>query len=198
MSCSKVHGMVATIRAAPFLTICLNSQTRLKEGQRELVNTLISLKSRCRLLGDSRGFNLAELLVFVAVIGIITAVSAPAFVSYWRSATLKAGAQELATVLNRARSVAISKNTTVCVNQTANRVQFLTGNCAGTVWTGPGTDGNGRFTLQNGINVTSNPQVVFNYLGAATTSGIYTVQNPIDNSTMSVTVALSGRVTIGP
>lgn len=154
--------------------------------------------SRRRSFGDSRGFNLAELLVVVAVIGIITTVSAPAFVSYWRAATLKAGAQEMATILNRARQVAISRNTTVCVNQTANRVQFLTGGCGGTVWTGPGTDGNGRFTLQNGVNVTTNPQVVFNYLGAATTSGAYTVQNPINNSTMSVTVALSGRVTIGP
>ncbi len=63
---------------------------------------------------------------------------------------------------------------------------------------GAGTDGNGWFTLQNGINVTTDPQVVFNYLGAATSSGTYTVRNPIDNSTMSVTVALSGRVTIGP
>lgn len=151
-----------------------------------------------RAIGDSRGFNLAELLVFVAVIGIITTVSAPAFVSYWRAATLKAGAQELATILNRARSVAISKNTTVCVNQTSNKVQFLTGGCGGTPWTGPGTDGSGRFTLQNGITVTTNPQVVFNYLGAASPSGTYTVRNPINNSTMSVTVALSGRVTIGP
>ncbi len=162
------------------------------------MSTVVYLKSRCRLLGDNRGFNVAELLVVVAVIGIITAVSAPAFVSYWRSATLKAGAQELATVLNRARQVAISKNSTVCVRQSANKVRFLTGGCSGPPWTGPGTDGNGWFTLQNGINVTTDPQVVFNYLGAATPSGSYTVQNPIDNSTMSVTVALSGRVTIGP
>lgn len=165
------------------------------------MSTVVYLKSRCRLLGDSRGFNLAELLVLVAVIGIITAVSAPAFVSYLRSATLKAGAQELATVLNRARSVAISKNTTVCVKQGSSRVQFVTGGsgCSGTVWTGPGTDASGYFTLQNSITVTSaTANVVFNYLGAATTSGTYTVQNPINNSTMSVTVALSGRVTIGP
>lgn len=154
-----------------------------------------------RSIGDSRGFNLAELLVFVAVIGIITAVSAPAFVSYWRAATLKAGAQELATILNRARSVAISKNTSVCVKLVANRVQFLTNapGCSGTVWTGPGTDGNGFFRLQNSITVsTTTANVIFNYLGAATTSGTYTVRNPINNSTMSVTVALSGRVTIGP
>src|SRR5881396_3107734 len=140
-----------------------------------------------RLWNDSRGFNLTELLVLVAVIGIITTVSAPAFVSYWRSATLKAGAQELATILNRGRSIAISQNTTLCVKQSVTKVQFLTGGCAGTVWTGPGTDGGGWFTLQNGITVTS-----------ATAAGSYTVQNPVNNAAMTVTVALSGRVTIGP
>src|SRR3989442_2022225 len=107
-----------------------------------------------RLWNDSRGFNLTELLVLVAVIGIITTVSAPAFVSYWRSATLKAGAQELATILNRGRSVAISQNTTVCVQQSVTKVQFLTGGCAGTVCTGPGTDGGGWCTLQNIFTLT--------------------------------------------
>src|SRR6266403_5543906 len=152
-----------------------------------------------RLWLDRRGLTLTELLVLVAVIGIITTVSVPAFVSYWRSATLKGGAQELATILNRGRSLAIAQNTTVCVSQSASRVQFLTGGCAGTVWTGPGTDGNGWFTLQNSITVTSaTANVIFNYLGAATTAGSYTVQNPVNNAAMTVTVALSGRVTIGP
>ncbi len=152
-----------------------------------------------RLWADSRGFSLAELLMVVAVIGILTTVSAPAFVSYWRSATLKAGAQELAAILNRARQVAISQNTTVCVNQTANRVQFVKGGCSGTVWTGPGSDGTGRFTLQNGVTVSSTTaNVIFNFMGAATTSGVYAVTNPINNASMHVTVALSGRVTIGP
>src|SRR5438309_11187423 len=152
-----------------------------------------------RLWNDSRGFNLTELLVLVAVIGIITTVSAPAFVSYWRSATLKAGAQELATILNRGRSIAIAQNTTVCVQQSVAKVQFLTGGCAGTVWTGPGTDGGGWFTLQNSITVSSaTANVIFNYLGAANVAATYTVQNPVNNATLSVNVALAGRVTIGP
>jgi len=135
----------------------------------------------------------------VAVIGIITTVSVPAFVSYWRSATLKGGAQELATILNRGRSLAIAQNTTVCVSQSASRVQFLTGGCAGTVWTGPGTDGNGWFNLQNTITVSSaTANVIFNYLGAASTAATYTVENPVNRATLSVNVALSGRVTIGP
>jgi len=148
---------------------------------------------------DRRGFTLTELLVLVAVIGIITTVSVPAFVSYWRSAALKGGAQELATILNRGRSLAIAQNTTVCVNQSASKVQFLTGGCAGTVWKGPGTDRNGWFALQNTITVsTTTANVVFNYLGAANTAATYTVRNPVDHATLSVNVALAGRVTIGP
>jgi len=150
-----------------------------------------------RLWLDSRGFNLTEILVVVAVIAIITTVGVPAFLSYWRAATLKGGAQELRTILNRARQVAVSKNKTVCVVQGANKVRFLTDSCTGTVWTGPGTDGDGWLTLQNGINVTSTTaNVVFNFMGAATTEGVYTVQNPMDNATQTVTVSLPGRITI--
>src|SRR5256885_8993559 len=103
------------------------------------------------------------------------------------------------TILNRGRSIAISQNTTLCVKQSVPKVQFLTGGCAGTVWTGPGTDGGGWFPLQNSIPVPSaTANVIFNYLGAAATAGSYTVQNPVNNAAMTVTVALSGRVTIGP
>ena len=148
---------------------------------------------------DVRGFSLLELLVLIAIIAVITAVSMPSFVTYWQAATLKAGAQELATILNRARSVAIAQNGSVCVSQVANRVRLLTGGCAGTVWTGPGTDGNGWFTLQNNVNVSgATGNVVFNYLGAAPAAGTYTVQNPVTNQTMSVMVARSGRITVGP
>src|SRR5437870_13801179 len=107
----------------------------------------ISRPTPCRLRLDCRGFTLTELLVLVAVIGIITTVSAPAFVSYWRSATLKGGAQELATILNRGRSLAIAQNMTLCVSQSASNVRFLAGGYPGCLWTGAGSAVNGRVTL---------------------------------------------------
>ncbi len=152
---------------------------------------------RHRLWLDGRGFTLAELLVLFAIVGILSTMSVGAFLTYWHAATVKGGAQELRTILNQARQLAIAQNTTVCVNQNGTSVQFLTGGCSGTVWTGPGTDGNGWFTLQNSVNVSSaTANVAFDYMGAGTTAGTYTVQNPVDNSTMTVTVALSGRITI--
>jgi len=155
-----------------------------------------------RIQADSSGFTAAELLVVIAIIGIIAAVGTPVCLSYLRASTLKGGAQELATILNRGRQLAISQNTTVCVSQGSNKVRFIRGGCSGagtTVWTGPGTDGNGWLTLQNGVNVSSaTANAVFDYMGAAATSGVYIVQNPTNNATLTVTVALSGRVTIGP
>lgn len=148
---------------------------------------------------SARGFSITELMVLIAVIGILMTVSAPAFISYWRSAALQGGAQELATLVNRGRQVAIANNTSVCVSQSGTQVRFLTGGCGGTVWTGAGTDANGWFTLQNGVQVSAaTANAVFNYLGAATTAATYTVTNPVSNASMHVTVALSGRVTVGP
>lgn len=136
------------------------------------------------------------------MIGILGTVTAPMLVSYWKAATLKAGAQELATLLNGARQLAIKDNTSVCVEQSGTRVRYhTTSSCSSTtnIWTGPGTDSSGWFTLANSVEVTATTaNVVFAYLGNATTAGAYTVRNPVDSSTLTVTVASSGRVTIGP
>jgi Tfp pilus assembly protein FimT len=147
------------------------------------------------------GFSVAELLVVVGVIGILFILGLPTFITYWRTATLKAGAEELATILNTARHIAIKDNQSVCVARettgSATRVRFLLSSCSGTAWTGPGTDDSGWIRLTNSVEVSAaTASVIFNYLGAASTGGTYTVRNPVDNRTMSVVVATSGRVTI--
>lgn len=148
----------------------------------------------------SAGFSLAEMLVTVGILGLAAIVALPSLLSYWRAATLTAGAQELQTVLNSARQLAIRQNTSVCVERSGPRVRFFTnGACAGGVWVGPGTDGSGWIGLANGVEITASPgaPVVFTYLGAATPAGTYTVRNPTNTAqTLTVTVAASGRVTI--
>ena len=144
------------------------------------------------------GFSLTELIVVIAIFGVVSLATIPNLVSFQRAAATRAGAQELANIVNRARWLAISNRTMVCLVTTSYRVQVKTGGCAGTNWTGAGTDSNGTFGLQNGMRVTTNPQVVFSPLGTATTTGSFTVQNTADNSTMTVTVAGSGRITTGP
>jgi Tfp pilus assembly protein FimT len=151
------------------------------------------------LYRNRSGFSLAELLIIVAMIGIVSVLATPAFISYSQAARLKGGAQELATILNQARQLAITRNTTTCVRNDGNKVRFRTGGCAGTIWIGSGSDGSGWFWLTEGIRVTgTTADVVFTHLGTASTAGTYTVQNPATNRTLRVIVALSGRITIGP
>lgn len=165
---------------------------------------------RCRLYRNQSGVTLAELFVVVFIIAIVALVGTPAFISYSQAARLKGGAQELATILNQARQVAITRNTTACVVRGQGTtphgfrtwLAFSLNGCAQPVWTGAGSDASGRFMLTEAVQVSAvtpaNTNVVFSHLGTANTAVTYTVLNPSDNRTMTVSVALSGRITIGP
>jgi prepilin-type N-terminal cleavage/methylation domain-containing protein len=144
------------------------------------------------------GFTAIELIVVVAVIGIVMAASAPFFLSFLRTSTLRAGAEEMTGVLNRARQLAIQDNTSMCVTRAGTQVQYRVGGCGGAVWTGPGTDSAGFIQLANNVTVASGPDVVFTYIGTATVAGTYTVASPQAEHTLSVIVAPSGRVSLGP
>lgn len=58
-----------------------------------------------------RGFSLAEMLVVVAIIGIMTLVLVPNFISMYNSSRFKAAARTLASSLRNARQQAIAGNT---------------------------------------------------------------------------------------
>jgi prepilin-type N-terminal cleavage/methylation domain-containing protein len=147
--------------------------------------------------GNSRGFGLVELLVVMVVIGILTVLATPTFLSYWRAAKVRAGAQELATAINLGRQLAISRNTTACVQLSGTNILVRIGGCGGTIWTGPGTDGSGAIRLQSGLQVSqiTLPPVVFTSLGAAS-PGTFKVTNPVDGGTRMVQVSASGRVSL--
>jgi Tfp pilus assembly protein FimT len=154
-------------------------------------------------MSAARAFSLAELLVVVGVLGLLTATSVPYFLTYWQSSRLRGGAEELATVVNDGRQIAIRNNSFVCVQRQSgtNRIRYRLGNaaCTGAVWTGPGTNSSGDIRLNDSLEVSNTTaDVVFNYLGAATTPGTYTVRNPSDGRTLFVIVATTGRVTICP
>ena len=140
---------------------------------------------------------MTELMAVVAVIGILAVLAMPMFLTYWRAATLRAGAEEVATILNEARQTAISSNNTVCVTRsTVTTLQYHVGACGNAAYVGTGTDTNGDIRLTTAVQITNDPQVTFTYLGAATPGGIYTVQNPVNAATQTVTVVTSGRITI--
>ena len=148
---------------------------------------------------DARGFTLAELLVVIGIIGIVSILAAPTLLSYYQSSTLQAGARELASAVSRGRQLAISRNTTVSVELSDTNITMRTAVCStGALYTGPETDGNGVIRLTNGMRVSfaGGTSVVFNNLGAATTANTFTVKNPVTNGTRTVVVSASGQVSV--
>jgi prepilin-type N-terminal cleavage/methylation domain-containing protein len=163
---------------------------------------LVSQRLR-RLLAGARGFTLTELVVVVAVLGVIMAVSVPALWTYFRSAALRGGAEEAVSVLNNARQLAIRLNTTVCVTTAGGVAQFHVGTCGAAAWTGPGTTAAGNIQLANNLTLSGTNNLCFNYLGAGTATpnpcvanGTLIVTNPVGGSTMNVVMATTGRIRI--
>jgi prepilin-type N-terminal cleavage/methylation domain-containing protein len=148
-------------------------------------------------VNGQRGFTLAELMVVVAVIGILAVVGTPLFLSYLQASQTRGAAQEVATLLHRARQMAIANNTSyrVEVDVAGNRLRFVR-TSDNTPWIGPGTDSQGYRRLENEARLmtpTANP--TFNPLGTAG-GGTIPVQNSPGTSTLSVVVSSSGRIRI--
>jgi prepilin-type N-terminal cleavage/methylation domain-containing protein len=144
------------------------------------------------------GYSMAELMVVVAIIGILVASSAPFFVSYYQSARVRAAAEDIAGYINQARQLAIRTNNNVCVQVTATSLQFRQGGCAGTLWVGAGTDALGNISIPQGISLATTANPVFSYLGAATPAATFTVTNTDTGLSLHVILSASGRLTIGP
>jgi len=148
---------------------------------------------------NARAFTLAEIMVVLTMFGVLATLVTPALWSYSRTATLQAAARGLATSINLGRQVAISRNTTVCVEVASpTNIRLRTGGCGGPIWTGPGTDGSGAIKISDSgaLHISATANVVFTSLGAASPAGTYTLTNPVNNETRTVVVAATGRVSV--
>jgi prepilin-type N-terminal cleavage/methylation domain-containing protein len=142
------------------------------------------------------GFSLAELVVALAVVGVLFVMTVPFFIRYYQTAAARADVQQVITLFNRARGLAIGQNDFVCVTMPTNTQMLLRlSTCAGTAWTGPGTDGAGKINLPKGFTIGPLSNVTFNYLGAAGAAITYTMTNSTTSKTSTISIALSGRVT---
>jgi prepilin-type N-terminal cleavage/methylation domain-containing protein len=148
--------------------------------------------------GAGRGFSLVEMLVVLSIAGLVIGVGAPMGMSYYHNAQNTAGAQHIRTLLNQARQIAIDQKTFVCVQApTPTHLSFVvSATCVGTPWLGSITDDTGKIALQPGFTVSGSANPVFDYLGRALPAATYTVANTTTGSTLTVSVATSGRITI--
>ncbi len=152
-------------------------------------------KAGSRSLGAA-GFSISELVIFMAVVGVLFAMSIPSFVTYYQAAALRTDVQQVITLFNQARELAIKQNDIVCVTMpTGSQMALRLDSCAGTVWTGPGTDSAGNMNLPQGFTIAPLAGVTFNYLGAAGAPTTYIMTNSTTSATSTISVSLSGRVT---
>jgi prepilin-type N-terminal cleavage/methylation domain-containing protein len=148
------------------------------------------------ITSNERGFGLTELVVVVAVLGILTIFAVPNLVSYYQASSLTAGAEQLAAVMNRGRHLAISRNTSVCVERNGTTVRLRTVSCAGTIWTGVGTDSAGTIQIANALTVGGAGSVTFTNTGAATSTVdiTFSLTDPKTSRARNVVVSPTGRV----
>jgi Tfp pilus assembly protein FimT len=158
-------------------------------------------------LGGQAGYSVGELAIVLAIVGLLSTLATPFFLSYFQASRVRVGAEEVAALLNQGRQLAIKENDTtgVCVHITSTAVQYYVGSsgaggtCASTgLWTGPGSDSGGHLPIADGITLTTSSDIGFTYLGNASPGGTVTVANSQTGQTLHVTVAVSGRVSIGP
>ena len=134
-----------------------------------------------------------EAAVVVAVVAVVTVTAAPSLLAAWRVSVLSAGVAEVSATLNRARQLAVTENTSVCVQSGGSGVRLRTRGCTGPVWTGPGTDSTGSIRVAGDLDVDGAP-IVFTHLGAAAPAGTLTVRDRATGRTRRVTVAATGQV----
>jgi Tfp pilus assembly protein FimT len=146
-----------------------------------------------RVWDRRNGYSVAELMVVVGIIGILGTL-VPVSVGYLRAATALEAARELQVALSRAKQLAVTTRTSICVQATGGGYRFLTGSCAGPVITFPEA-GTGTFRLSNGATVSAGPNPIFTPFGTVTGTGPFTITTP-GGTAATVTVAASGRITV--
>jgi type IV fimbrial biogenesis protein FimT len=150
----------------------------------------MTFKESERILGDIRGFSIAELMTVVSLIGILAAVGIPSFLSFQPSMRLNGAAREVLGRLMWARANAVQTNNTSVVTF-LNDHSFQIFNDAN----GNGSaDANETITINlqtNYSDVTftvsgSSSTPTFNGRGTASTDTTVTISNPSGSKTLAV------------
>ena len=152
---------------------------------------------------DSAGFTIVELVVLVAIIGILSAIGFPLYLSYSRAQETDSAARVIVVALNQARQLAVTRGVSFSAETQTNpnnRMRFCSGTVVpcpgGNVYTGAETDANGWRVLENGSRITAGPNITFNSLGAATAAGVLRVQNSSATGSLDICVSPSGRIKV--
>jgi prepilin-type N-terminal cleavage/methylation domain-containing protein len=154
-------------------------------------------RSDLRMVGDSRGFNLIELMTAISVFSILAAIAIPSFMSFQPSMRLNGGAREVMSKLRWARAQAVEQNATYVVDFPNDHTirAFKDDNLNGTWDSGETTQTFDIQTDYTGVTFTvsgSNPQ----FTGRGTASGATTITVTNTSGSRDVKVTAPGNVKI--
>jgi len=140
----------------------------------------------------SRGFSLAELLVVLALIGIITAMGIPFVNEQLRIAEVRSAADELGVHLRAARMIAVSHHKDIVVTVSADPANTVSYE---------GTEGETRTITMPGrvkIKSGSTATITFHSDGSSGASSTVTAESAVSNATerWTLTVSTVGLVSV--
>jgi len=150
------------------------------------------------MMRQAKGFTLLELMIVIAVLGILAAVAIPNFVSQMPKYRLNGAARQVMGDLMWARMQAVSLNRRVKVFFLSNNHEYKI--CDDADNNGTVADGEGDVQLKDihneyhDVTIGSNNDPIFSPRGTATNLPTITLTNPSGSKT--ITISIAGRVSI--
>jgi len=135
---------------------------------------------------SNSGFTMIELLIIIAIVGILVAVAAPSLSESMARRSLEGVANELSADLNYTKSQAVSVNATVSMITSAHG--YTVSNASGTFKT---ITLNSKITLTSPLTVTFDPYRYF-----ADTAIAITLTHTQTSAQLQVKVDVMGRIQI--
>ena len=136
-----------------------------------------------KILKNRKGFTLTEILVALSILGIITAIAIPSYISWLPKHRLQTSVRQIYDDLNLAKIRAVKDNTVVCItfDTVAETYTVFLDPDESSSWTPGDTMIKGNVTLENGVNITGANTFGFNNRGmlpAGVAPGVVRLTNP--------------------
>jgi len=148
-------------------------------------------------MGGNRGFSLVELMVVVAIVGVLVAISVPNFVDWTKNARYKAAANLTLMTLRQAKGQAINLNQRVKVEFNLETRTVIINVVGGPVVSSAKIPEGVEMKGGTGCTTTSGKVAfTFNPMGSSSTGYVCIFDGPIKKYKIGIGTANTGRIRI--